>query len=231
MKKLEDRAVVLMVFLILGGLAGCGGSKTGRQNAVGGSGGAAGDESPGGAGGSSPETGAGGGAGGLGGKGGTGGAPHLPDAAAQSADARSDGASDGPLPADSAVASSDGSSSTDGVALCWNDPKVIMICHQLENACINCGSGKNPPANQDAVACFELVKKAYAGMATDADCVKFATEHVCKPDDFATTGNVCGGLDCQAAGCKDPVKCEVVKQDGESDKCQPYLATCPCPAR
>src|SRR5689334_232137 len=56
---------------------------------------------------------------------------------------------------------------------CWPDPKVIKICHQLENACENCGptkavacqNGKYPKV----CACFELINKAYAGMATDAD--------------------------------------------------------------
>jgi hypothetical protein len=234
MRKFEIRVGVTMAFLVLGGLSGCGGSNAGRQNAGGGSGGAAGDEATGGSGGSSHETGGGGEAGGASGKGGTpgtGGAAHVPDASGGEADATT-GAVDGNLPVDSAAPIvSDGGGTGSGVAVCWNDPKVIMICHQLENACINCGNGKNPPANKDAVDCFDLIKKAYAGMATDADCVKFATDHVCKPDDATTTGNVCGGLDCQAPGCKDRVKCEFVKQDGESDKCQPYVATCPCPAR
>ena len=40
--------------------------------------------------------------------------------------------------------------------------------HQLENACENCPPGGAPPKNKTAQDCFDLVGKAYMGMATDA---------------------------------------------------------------
>jgi hypothetical protein len=207
----------LASFLIVG--LACGSAARSRKpgDSTGGQGG---EEDPGGSGGTVAGT------GGTSGTGGT----IVPKDAGGEPDVIGSGPTDGEVPVDVNAATDSGPApdTASGVAICWRDPKVIMICHQLENACINCGSGKNPPANTDAVACFELIKKAYAGMATDIDCVKFAAAHGCKPDDATTTGNVCGGLDCQAPGCKDPAKCEFVKQDGESDKCQPYVATCPC---
>jgi hypothetical protein len=216
----------LAVVLVLLSLAACGGSTTSGRPKGGASGSGGGD---GGSDGSSSGSGGSGGTHASGGSGGAGGAAVV-DASSGSSDTMTSGAADGAAAESGGPGmSADGGPGSDGgVAICWKDPKVIMICHQLENACINCGSGKNPPANTDAVACFELIKKAYAGVATDQDCVDFATAHKCKPDDATTTGNVCGGLNCQVPGCKDPAMCEFVKQDGESDKCQPYVATCPC---
>jgi hypothetical protein len=226
----DNRSSLVVVFLVLGSIGGCSSSSGHRPASAGGNGG---DDTGGTSG--SEMGGAGGrdsGAAGVGGHGPAADAAVLTaDAVAPEPDTGEGPDLGGQMDSSQPQTMSDGSAGGDGgggVAVCWTDPKVIMICHQLENACINCGSGKNPPANTDAVACFELIKKAYAGMATDADCVQFAKDHVCKPDDATTTGNVCGGLNCQAAGCKDPVKCEFVKQDGESDKCMPYVASCPC---
>jgi hypothetical protein len=114
------------------------------------------------------------------------------------------------------------------VAVCWPDSKVIKICHQLENACENCPPGGAPPKNTTATTCFALVKKAYAGMATDEDCAKFAVEHKCTVDNVATTGNVCGSLNCYAPGCKDKERCLNRQQWGDSSMCTQFMATCPC---
>ena len=115
-----------------------------------------------------------------------------------------------------------------GVAVCWPDPRVIKICHQLENACENCPPGGAPPKNQTATICFALVKKAYAGMATDADCEKFAVDHKCTVDNVATTGNVCGSPNCNAPGCRDKARCLNRQQWGDSSMCRMFMDTCPC---
>jgi hypothetical protein len=140
-----------------------------------------------------------------------------------------------PSPTDDAMApaTSDGPVSLPDsggkVAVCWPDPKVIKICHQLENACENCPPGGAPPKNKTAQVCFDLVKKAYAGMATDADCEKFAIDNKCTVDDVKTTGNVCGSLNCYAPGCKDKARCLDRQQWGASSMCAPFMATCgPC---
>jgi hypothetical protein len=121
-----------------------------------------------------------------------------------------------------------GVASDGGVLVCWADPKVIMICHQLENACENCPPGGAPPKNKTAQDCFDLVDKAYKGMATDADCAKFATDHMCTVDNATTTGNVCGTLNCYAPGCKDKARCLDRQQWGDSSMCAQFVATCPC---
>jgi hypothetical protein len=119
------------------------------------------------------------------------------------------------------------------VLACWVDPKVIKICHQLENACENCGpmKGVAPPKNTKAQPCFDLVTKAYMGMATDADCEKHAIDNDCTVDNASTTGNVCGSLDCTVAACN--VKfggksCEEAKGWGDSSICKSFYAKCPC---
>jgi hypothetical protein len=115
------------------------------------------------------------------------------------------------------------------VAVCWPDPRVIKICHQLENACENCPPGGAPPKNKTAQVCFDLIKKAYAGMATDEDCAKFAVDNKCTVDNVATTGNVCGSLNCYAPGCRDKARCLNRQQWGDSSMCAPFMATCgPC---
>jgi hypothetical protein len=100
---------------------------------------------------------------------------------------------------------------------------VIQICHQLENACENCPPGG--PGTALAKACFDLVAKAYAGMADDAACAKFAVDNKCKVD---SGGNVCGSLDCSAPGCMDKARCEDRKGWGDTNQCKAFLATCPC---
>jgi hypothetical protein len=131
---------------------------------------------------------------------------------------------------DDAISSDDAVSSTDGggpLAACFADPKVIKVCRQLEPACENCPPGGAPPRNATAAACFALVDKAIAGMASDADCAQFAVDHKCTVDNPTTTGNACGSLNCQATGCN-ATMCETVYGDGDSAACQRLLATCPC---
>jgi len=121
------------------------------------------------------------------------------------------------------------------VLACWPDPKVVKICHQLENACENCGPKKavacNNGANPKVCACFDLVNKAYAGMATDADCEKYFNENQCVVDNAATTGNTCGSLDCTNAACNGKFggkTCEEAKGWGDSSICNSFYAKCPC---
>jgi hypothetical protein len=112
-----------------------------------------------------------------------------------------------------------------------------MICHQLENACENCGTnkGKPFPANPKAKPCFDLVDAAKAGMATDADCAKHAKDNDCTIDNLATTGNLCGSLTCDPATCsgthgtdKNADTCEKAKGWGDSSQCAFWYAKCPC---
>jgi hypothetical protein len=113
------------------------------------------------------------------------------------------------------------------LAACFPDPKVIKVCRQLEPACENCPPGGAPPRNKTAVDCFALVEKANAGMASDADCAQFAVDHKCTVDNAATTGNVCGSLNCGATGCNKAM-CDRVYGNGDSAACMRLLATCPC---
>ena len=116
-----------------------------------------------------------------------------------------------------------------GIAICWPDPKVIKICRQLENACENCPPGGAAPKNALAKKCDDLVTKAKAGKATDAQCAKFAVDNKCPVDNKTTTGNVCGSLNCYVAGCTDKARCLDRQQMGDSAMCQPLMATCgPC---
>jgi hypothetical protein len=130
--------------------------------------------------------------------------------------------------------SGDGGMSMGGPVLaCWADPKVIKICHQLENACENCGpmKGVAPPRNTKAQPCFDLVNAAYKGMATDADCEKHAIDNDCTVDNVATTGNVCGSLDCTNPACAGKVSnktCDEAKGWGDSSICKTFYAKCPC---
>jgi hypothetical protein len=125
------------------------------------------------------------------------------------------------------------------VAACSTDPKVIHICHQLENACENCGPMKAtaPPKNKQAAACFDLVGKAYMGMATDADCVAFAKANDCTVDNASTTGNICGSVDCTNTACatgthKDSDgktrNCVDNQGWGDSGMCMYWFGKCPC---
>ena len=119
------------------------------------------------------------------------------------------------------------------VLACWPDPKVIHICHQLENACENCGplKGVAPPRNTKAKPCFDLVALAYKGMATDADCAQHAIDNDCTVDNVATTGNVCGSLDCTNPACNGTFSgknCLAAQQWGDSAICKNFYAKCPC---
>jgi hypothetical protein len=203
-----------------GGDEGTGGS----TGATGGSKGTGGKTGTGGAmatGGSTGETGgAGGGTGGAGDTGGaggaTGGSTGETGGAGGSAGAGGMGGSGG---------------ATGAVLGCWPDPKVIKICHQLENACENCPPGGAPPKNTTATKCFALVEMAYKGMATDADCAKFAVDNKCTVDNASTTGNVCGSLDCNPTTCggKSGGKtCEEAKGWGDASICMAFYAKCPC---
>jgi hypothetical protein len=102
---------------------------------------------------------------------------------------------------------------------------ALSICKQVENACENCPPGGAPPKNKLAQVCFDLIAKAKAGMATDADCAKFAVDNKCTVD---KGGNVCGTLNCTVAGCpKGP--CDKAQQYGDAAACRPLLAKCgPC---
>ena len=134
----------------------------------------------------------------------------------------------------------DGGSSGGGAVLaCWADPKVIHICHQLENACENCGplKGVAPPRNTKAQPCFDLVAKAYKGMATDADCEQHAKDNDCTVDNVATTGNICGSIDCTNPACSSGTHkdgdgktrtCVVNQGWGDSSFCKYWYTKCPC---
>ncbi len=137
----------------------------------------------------------------------------------------------------------DGATSGGGVLACWPDPKVIKICHQLENACENCGPRKGVACRNGAPAqicnCFDLIEKAYAGMATDADCEKYAAANNCTVDNVATTGNICGSLNCELPACKCATgdcaaesnrgkTCAADQSWGDSSACQKWAAKCPC---
>jgi hypothetical protein len=190
-----------------GGSGGTASGGTGAEPVSGGSGGTA---SAGGSGGTAPVAGQGG----------------APDAAAagQSGDGSASGGvsgGDGGF----GITSPDGSAS---VLACWSDPRVIAICHQLENACENCPPGGAPNKNPKAQPCFDLVEKAYKGMASDADCVAFAVENKCFVDNAKTTGNVCGSLNCYAPGCSNKARCLDRQQWGDSSMCAPFMATCAC---
>jgi len=203
-----------------GGKSGTGGKTgTGGATATGGSSGSTGGSS-GGAGGSTG--GAGGGDTGGAGGGDTGGAGGSTGGAGGSTGGAGGGGAGG---------------MAGGVAECSTDPKAIHICHQLENACENCGpmKGTAPPKNMQAAKCFDLVEKAYAGMATDADCVKFAADNDCTVDNAATTGNPCGSLTCDPATCggthgtsNNSNTCAKAKQWGDSTICAYWYAKCPC---
>jgi hypothetical protein len=133
--------------------------------------------------------------------------------------------------------------STGALLSCWADPKVIHICHQLENACENCGPKKAVACKngmpKEVCGCFDLVDKAFMGMATDADCEKYAAANNCTVDNATTTGNICGSLNCDLPACK----CTTPGCDGEAFKgktcaadqhwgdatgCQKWAAKCPC---
>jgi hypothetical protein len=125
----------------------------------------------------------------------------------------------GDLAGDGANLTGDG-----GLAICNPDPLVIASCRQLEPACENCPPGGAPPRNQAAADCFALVDRARAGLATDADCVKFAADKMCKVDQG---GNACGSLNCGAPGCNARA-CDTAYNNGDSTACRRLLATCPC---
>jgi hypothetical protein len=138
-----------------------------------------------------------------------------------------------------------GGSAGGALLSCWANPKVIKICHQLENACENCGltspkacnTGTHTP--KAVCDCFELVDKAYLGMATDAECEAFAAANKCTVDNVATTGNICGSLDCESAACKctgadcgdeknKGKTCAADQHWGDSSACQKWATKCPC---
>jgi hypothetical protein len=100
-----------------------------------------------------------------------------------------------------------------GTALCDPDPKVIAICKQLEPACENC------PDKSIWNECF-----AMAATGNDKACARYAIQNNCKVD---TGGNTCGSLNCQAKGCN-KTACTTAQGNGDTTKCAPLLATCPC---
>lgn len=131
---------------------------------------------------------------------------------------------DAPVVADAVVPAVD--AAPRGPAACHPDPKAIEICHQLEPACQNCPGGV---AGKVAVACNAAVQKN-----NDAACAKFAVDNKCPVDDAAGKGNVCGSLNCGvgfgpavAAGCN-KAACAKAQGEGDSQKCMPFLAACPC---
>jgi hypothetical protein len=100
---------------------------------------------------------------------------------------------------------------------------------------VACGNGKYPKV----CACFELIEKAFKGMATDADCEKYAMDNQCTVDNVATTGNICGSLDCTLPACKCTTPgceeennrgktCAADQHWGDSAGCQKWVAKCPC---
>jgi hypothetical protein len=120
----------------------------------------------------------------------------------------------------------DGTTGADGAdagkrpAACFPDPMVIAICRQLEGACANC------PGAALTTQCYAVVE---AG--DDAACAKFAVDKKCPVDQG---GNVCGSLNCGlgvgppvASGC-DRAACATAQGNGDSSKCQAFLAACPC---
>jgi hypothetical protein len=139
----------------------------------------------------------------------------------------------------------DGGASNGKILACWPDPKVIKICHQLENACENCGAKKATACNEktgmpkEVCGCFDLIGKAYAGMATDADCEKYAMDNKCTVDNAATTGNICGTLNCELPACKcngpncadesnRGKTCVADQSWGDASMCQKWVGKCPC---
>ena len=145
-----------------------------------------------------------------------------PDVATSDAPVSTD--SSAPAP-DAVTAPGAGAIGKDGLAICHADATVIAICKQLENACENCPPGGAPPKNKLAQVCFDLVMKAKAGMAKDADCAKFAVDNKCTVD---KGGNVCGSLNCTVAGC-DKAACDKWQQWGDAAMCRPLMAKCgPC---
>jgi hypothetical protein len=130
-----------------------------------------------------------------------------------------------------AVAAVDVATPTDAVApkgpaACHPNAKVIAICHQLEAACQNCPGGAMGAVS---TRCFAAVQKN-----DDAACAKFAVDNKCPVDDAAGKGNVCGSLNCGvgngppvAAGCNKAM-CAKAQGEGDSAKCMPFLAACPC---
>jgi hypothetical protein len=135
---------------------------------------------------------------------------------------------DAPDPADAPpIAGSDAGTvvpSDGGIALCFSNPRVVAICRQLEPACENCPPGGAPPGNPTAQECFDLVARAKAGMATDAECVKFFQDRKCTVDNG---GNVCGSLNCAARGCN-AAMCSAAFENGDTVACMRFAATCPC---
>jgi hypothetical protein len=211
---------------------GSGGSATGGSKASGGSGGS---KATGGSGGKATG-GSGGDAGGSGGAtGGSGGSSGGSGGATGGSGGATGGSGGGGATGGSGGGAGGAGGASGPVAACWPDPKVIKICHQLENACENCGptkavacqNGKYPKV----CACFELVAKAYKGMATDADCEKYAMDNDCTVDNVSTTGNVCGSLACNPMTCGGTSggrNCESAKQWGDSSICNFFYSKCPC---
>jgi hypothetical protein len=230
---LDSRIRFAIAALLFAGLNACSSASPTHQS----TGGSGGDEETGGS------TGATGGSKGTGGKTGTGGAMATGGSTGGAGGGAGDsggagGATGGSTgetggPGGSAGAGGMGGSggATGAVLGCWPDPKVIKICHQLENACENCPPGGAPPKNTTATKCFALVEMAYKGMATDADCAKFAVDNKCTVDNASTTGNVCGSLDCNPTTCggKSGGKtCEEAKGWGDASICMAFYAKCPC---
>jgi hypothetical protein len=102
---------------------------------------------------------------------------------------------------------------SNGRAECYPDPKVILICKQLEPACQNCRSGT------DVNECYRLSETG-----NDGACARYAVDNRCTVDQG---GNWCGSLNCEAQGCP-RTNCRTVQGNGASPACQMLLDECPC---
>jgi hypothetical protein len=257
MNNIFTRFTLIAALVAVGSVYGCGsdspdnGGSTGDE---GGSTGTGGSKGKGGSGGSATT-----GTGGAKATGGAGGSAKDAAAASDTDEPASDAdqpTDDSGTTDDSAVSSdvstpdtagTDGTPGSDAatgaILACWPDPKVIKICHQLENACENCGPKKGVACQNgkypQVCACFDLVEKAFKGMATDADCEKFAVANACVVDDVATTGNTCGSLNCELPDCKcNTPGCEEESNRGKtcaadqhygiSSACNKWATKCSC---
>ena len=72
---------------------------------------------------------------------------------------------------------------------------------------------------------------AFMGLASDADCAKFAVDKKCTVD---KGGNVCVTVDCDGTpGCEnknqtDKTACDYVSRYGDPAPCMKFLPRCAC---
>jgi hypothetical protein len=256
MNKIFTRFTLIAALVAVGSVYGCGSdtANTGSTGDEGGSTGTGGKKATGGSGGSvSTGTGGAKASGGAGGSGKDASPASDTDEPATDADEPSDDsgtAVDSSVGGDVSTPDTSGTGGTPGsdaaaggLLACWPDPKVIKICHQLENACENCGPTKGKACGNgkypQICACFDLIEKAFKGMATDEDCVKFAAANDCKVDNATTTGNICGSLNCElpdckcnTPGCGDEANrgktCSADQHYGDAAACQKWVSKCSC---